>query len=88
LSAFERTPPDILLSDIGLPEADGYQLVRAVRAHEKPGQRVPAIALTAYTRREDRRLALEAGFDAHVAKPVDPVELVTVVAEWAKRQRR
>lgn len=86
LTVLERVTPDVLLSDIGLPTADGYELIRAVRQREK-GAKMSAIALTAYARREDRRLAIEAGFDAHVAKPVDPAELVSVVAEWAKRER-
>ena len=87
LVILERMTPDVLVSDIGLPGADGYELIRAVRARTKAGMMLPAIALTAYARREDRRLALEAGFQAHVAKPVDPVELVATVAEWAKREQ-
>jgi signal transduction histidine kinase len=86
LAVLERTKPDILVSDIGLPGTDGYELIRTVRAREQSGTKLPAIALTAYTRREDRRLALEAGFQAHVAKPVDPGELISVVAEWARRE--
>jgi CheY-like chemotaxis protein len=87
LALLERSSPDVLVSDIGLPGADGYELIRTLRAREGAGTRLPAIALTAYARREDRRLALEAGFQAHVAKPVDPVELVNAVHEWAKRER-
>jgi signal transduction histidine kinase len=79
--------PDVLVSDIGLPEADGYELVRAVRALGHLPERLPAIALTAYAHREDRRLALEAGFQAHVAKPVDPDLLVAAVAAAAARGR-
>lgn len=73
--------PMVLVSDIGMPETDGYELIRRVR--RLPGTReshVPAIALTAYAREEDRRLALEAGFQTHVTKPVEPAELVRVVA--------
>jgi len=88
LAALERTTPHLMLSDIGLPNADGYELIRAVRQREQGGTvKLPAIALTAYARREDRRLAFEAGFQAHVAKPVEPVELIGVVAELAKGQR-
>jgi signal transduction histidine kinase len=88
LATLERTTPHLMLSDIGLPNADGYELIRAVRQREQGGSvRLPAIALTAYARREDRRLAFEAGFQAHVAKPVEPVELIGVVAELAKGQR-
>jgi signal transduction histidine kinase len=72
--------PDVLLSDIGLPAQDGYQLIRSVRERYSP-ERLPAVALTAYARREDELMALEAGFQAHVAKPVKPAELVRVVAE-------
>ncbi|HEX3850388.1 MAG TPA: response regulator, partial [Polyangiaceae bacterium] len=62
--------PDVLLSDIGLPGEDGYALIRAVRELGHTSATLPAIALTAYARREDQRLALQAGFQAHVAKPV------------------
>jgi CheY-like chemotaxis protein len=79
--------PDVLLSDIGLPLDDGYELIRAVRARGLSGERLPAIALTAYARREDQRLALQAGFQAHVAKPVEPAELINAVAEAARAAR-
>jgi CheY-like chemotaxis protein len=71
----------VLLSDIGLPGEDGYALIRAVRARGYPPERLPAIALTAYARREDQRLAVEAGFQAHVAKPVEPAVMVAAVAD-------
>jgi signal transduction histidine kinase len=79
--------PDVLLSDIGLPVDDGYELIRAVRARGLSPERLPAIALTAYARREDQRLALQAGFQAHVAKPVEPAELINVVADAARTSR-
>jgi CheY-like chemotaxis protein len=82
--------PDVLLSDIGLPGEDGYALIRAVRELGHTSATLPAIALTAYARREDQRLALQAGFQAHVAKPVEPAILVAAVAEaslTAKRKR-
>ncbi len=79
--------PDVLLSDIGLPVDDGYELIRAARARGLSPERLPAIALTAYARREDRRLALQAGFQAHVAKPVEPAELINVVADVARNAR-
>lgn len=86
LVLLEQAVPDVLLSDIGLPIDDGYHLIRAVRARGIDKDRLPAIALTAYARREDQRLALEAGFQAHVAKPVEPAELVNAVADiYAKR---
>ncbi len=83
LERLEHFLPAVLLSDIGLPGEDGYDLIRAVRARGFDAQTLPAIALTAYARREDRRLALEAGFQTHVAKPVEPAELVAVVASIA-----
>ena len=76
--------PHVLLSDVGMPEEDGYSLMRRVRAlaaHE--GGTTPAVALTAFARSEDRRKALIAGFQAHVAKPVEPSELIAVVASLA-----
>jgi signal transduction histidine kinase/ActR/RegA family two-component response regulator len=84
LAAFDRARPDVLVSDIGFPVEDGYSLIRKVRARETGhGGQVPAAALTAYARAEDRREALEAGFDTHLAKPVDPAELIATVARLA-----
>jgi PAS domain S-box-containing protein len=70
--------PDILLSDIGLPEMDGYMLLRAVRAQSS--RRITAVALTAYAREEDRERALREGYQAHLPKPVEPRELVRTLA--------
>ncbi|MCU1244759.1 MAG: sensor hybrid histidine kinase, partial [Acidobacteria bacterium] len=72
-------PSDIIISDIEMPLEDGYSFIRKVRIHEAPSARTPAIALTAYTRSVDRVRALEAGFQAHMSKPVDPAELVAAV---------
>jgi PAS domain S-box-containing protein len=73
--------PDVLISDIGMPGRDGYDLIRAVRAlGPERGGLVPAVALTAYARMEDRLRALAAGFQVHVPKPVEPAELIQVVA--------
>src|SRR5215204_162565 len=78
--------PDILISDIGMPGVDGYDLVRQVRGlPANKGRRIPAIALTAYTRVEDRLHALRAGYDMHVPKPVELAELVAVAASVARR---
>ncbi|HEY1628707.1 MAG TPA: CHASE3 domain-containing protein, partial [Tepidisphaeraceae bacterium] len=77
--------PQVLISDIGMPELDGYEFIRQVRAAGKSSQEVPAVALTAFARTEDRRRALMAGFQMHVAKPVDPGELLAVVASLAGR---
>ena len=71
--------PHVLVSDIGLPDVDGYDLVRRVRALDDPIANLPAVALTAFARPVDRTRALRAGFNAHVAKPVDPSELVITV---------
>ena len=83
LQALAQSVPDVLLSDIGLPGEDGYELIRAIRGQGHSADILPAIALTAYSRREDQRLALEAGFQAHVAKPVEPATLVAAVADAA-----
>jgi CheY-like chemotaxis protein len=79
--ALARSAPDILIADIGLPEEDGYALIRRIRRLDPDhGGRIPAIALTAYARTEDRDRALAAGFQRHVAKPVEPHALVKIVA--------
>ncbi|HEV8244338.1 MAG TPA: ATP-binding protein, partial [Polyangiaceae bacterium] len=73
--------PDVVVSDIGMPEMDGYALMRHIRAlPETEGGATPAIAVTAYVRREDAQRALASGFQAHVTKPVDPAQLLSVVA--------
>jgi signal transduction histidine kinase/CheY-like chemotaxis protein len=86
LDAFRAAPPDILLSDLGMPEQDGYDLIRRVRALDPTrGGRVPAAALTAYTQAEDRHAALTAGYQSYLAKPIDPAELTAAVARLAGR---
>lgn len=83
---FEQLQPNILLSDIGMPGEDGYMLIRFIRALEaKRGGQIPAIALTAYSREQDRTKAFLAGFQQHVSKPVSPEELTAVVASLAGR---
>jgi CheY-like chemotaxis protein len=78
----------VLLSDLGMPGHDGFALIQRVRQRgSTEGGDVPAIAITAYARMEDRNIALRAGFDAHLAKPIDPVELVELVAALARRGR-
>jgi two-component system, sensor histidine kinase len=74
-----RAQPEVALIDIGLPGLDGYQVAAALRADE--GSRIRLVALTGYGQAEDRRRALEAGFDAHLVKPVEPEELVRILAE-------
>jgi PAS domain S-box-containing protein len=81
LKALERFKPDVLVSDIAMPGKDGYDLIREVRSREpERGGKIPAVAITAYARAEDRMRALASGFQIHVAKPVDPNELIAVVA--------
>ena len=78
--------PHVLLADIGMPHVDGYELLRMVRAlGPESGGNVPAAALTAFARSEDRTRALLAGFQVHLAKPLQPVELVAAVASLAGR---
>lgn len=86
LVALEQHKPDILISDLGMPEEDGYSLISKIRAlpSERGGQ-IPAAALTAYARAEDRMRVLRSGFQFHLPKPVDSAELVTVVASLAGR---
>jgi PAS domain S-box-containing protein len=86
LEAVEEWKPDVLVSDIGMPQQDGYSLVRKLRSRSKEqGGKIPAAALTAYARAEDRRRAIQAGFQLHLPKPVDPSELITVVASLVGR---
>lgn len=81
LAVLEQTKPDILISDIGMSEQDGYTLIRKLRSLEpEKGGRIPAIALTAYTREEDRLEVLSAGFQQHLSKPIDPNKLIAAVA--------
>jgi CheY-like chemotaxis protein len=86
VAAFERARPDIIVSDIAMPEEDGYSLIRRIRALA-PGRggRTPAVALTGRVTADDRTRALAAGFQAHVAKPIDTAELLEAVAALAGR---
>ena len=89
LHAIEEQVPDVLLSDIGMPGEDGYALIRRVRSlPAREGGGVPAAALTAYTRAEDRVQVLDAGYTMHVPKPVAPEELIMVVLNLAQLARR
>lgn len=84
--ALQQFQPDILVSDIGMPQENGYSLIRKVRSLPlEQGGQVPAVALTAYARAEDRTQALLAGFQLHVPKPINPAELAAVVANLAGR---
>ncbi|MDQ3070361.1 MAG: response regulator [Acidobacteriota bacterium] len=89
LELIEAERPDVLVSDIGMPDADGFELLKRVRAlGADRGGRIPAIALTAFARSEDRTRALRAGFLVHVSKRVDPSELVATVASVTGRVGR
>jgi signal transduction histidine kinase/ActR/RegA family two-component response regulator len=86
LMAFDREPFDVLVSDVMMPGEDGYSLIRRIRAYPpERGGRMPAVALTAQSRSEDRTRALLAGFQIHIPKPVDVLELITVVATLVGR---
>jgi PAS domain S-box-containing protein len=86
LEAISQRRPDVLLADVRMPDEDGYSLIRKVRAGERERQqgRLPAIAVTAYASAKDREEAIAAGYDWHVAKPVDPGELARAIAKVAK----
>jgi CheY-like chemotaxis protein len=84
LRALEERAPDVLVSDIAMPEEDGYALIRTVRARGGPLARIPAIAVTAYTGTEDRERAFVAGYQRHLAKPVVEGELVAAIARFTR----
>jgi PAS domain S-box-containing protein len=89
LEAFEEMRPSAVVADIGMPDEDGYDFIRKVRRHSSAAvQSVPAVAVTAYATASDRALALEAGFQWHLTKPLDPDELVEVIHQIARRQER
>jgi CheY-like chemotaxis protein len=87
LSLIDASPPDVLLADVGMPKMSGFELITEIR--RSPNARVrdmPAAALTAYARSEDRAHALRSGFQLHLAKPIDPGELMEAIASLAKRR--
>ena len=80
LEVLDRWQPDVLVSDLAMPVQDGFELIAKVRSRGPDrGGNIPAVALTAYTRAEDRTRALAAGFQEHLSKPIDPEELISVV---------
>lgn len=81
LSLLEKELPAILVSDVAMPEMDGFQLIGLVRELPK-GTELPAIALTAYAREEDRLQAINAGFNDYLTKPIDPLELMRVIQQY------
>ncbi|HWA72488.1 MAG TPA: ATP-binding protein [Polyangiaceae bacterium] len=88
LALLESQHFDLLISDVGMPGEDGYSFVRRVRALPEPKRSVPALALTAYARVEDRTAALRAGFNMHLAKPIDPGELLVVLETLIRNAAR
>ena len=88
IECIEKIKPHVVVLDLGMPAIDGFQLIARIRADSSPDvSEVPAVALTAFARSEDRTRALRAGFEMHLAKPVDPGELVQSVATLARRAR-
>jgi CheY-like chemotaxis protein len=88
LAALQRTIPDVLLLDLGMPQMTGFELIERIRQSDDPRVRaVPAAALTAYARSEDRTKALRSGFQLHLSKPVDPGELMAAMAALAQRTK-
>ena len=85
LEELERVRPQLIISDVGMPGTDGYQFMRTLRAREGREERIPALALTAFARPEDRKRSLLAGYQAHLAKPFDMAELLLVAADLANR---
>jgi signal transduction histidine kinase/ActR/RegA family two-component response regulator len=89
VQALDTFQPDVLITDIGLPDEDGFALIREVRRLESErGGFLPAVALTGFTRAEDRVRTLAAGFQSHLAKPVDPAELTAAIAALARSSRK
>jgi PAS domain S-box-containing protein len=88
LQALETVRPDVILADVGMPDMDGHELIKRIRALPDPEVRdIPAAALTAFARSEDRTKALQSGFEMHLAKPVDPGELVAAITTLVRRRR-
>jgi PAS domain S-box-containing protein len=85
LAALKTIKPTVLVCDVGMPKMDGYQLIRKLRAEESRSDRIPALALTAFARAEDRKRSLIAGYQAHLAKPFDVGELILLIADLVGR---
>jgi PAS domain S-box-containing protein len=85
LKSFNADTPDVVMCDLAMPEEDGFDFVRAIRALNVPSKNTPIIALTAFGRPEDRERALQSGFDAYLKKPVDPEELASLAKRLAQR---
>lgn len=87
LIEYERLQPDILISDISMPSEDGYALIRQIRNSQNNQSTIPAIALTAYAREEDKQQALEAGFDLHLPKPIEPLRLAESLSQLLEQTK-
>ena len=88
LEAIARATPDLLLADLGMPDVNGFELIDQIRHSDRAEVReIPALAVTAYARSEDRARALRSGFQMHVAKPVDPAHLMGTIAAMVGRRR-
>jgi len=87
LAAYDKTRPNVIVADIGMPDYNGYTLIGRVRAkdRERGGKIIPAIALTAFTTAIDRDTVLSAGFQVHMPKPFEPSHLVSVISELASK---
>ena len=88
LDCIEKEKPDVLLADLGMPQMNGFELIdRVRRSSQRAVREMPAAALTAYARSEDRVKALRSGFQMHLTKPIDPGELMAAMASLARRTR-
>jgi len=85
LRLIDKPLPDVIISDIGMPDKDGLEMIRELRAQSAERAKIPAIALTAFARSEDRTRAMLAGYQVHLAKPVEPRELIAAVANLTGR---
>jgi len=86
LDVIRQQAPDVMVADIGMPGVDGLQLIRAIRQLDEPARSIPAAALTAYARSQDRVTSLASGFQMHLVKPIDPLELIVAVSTLAPRR--
>jgi CheY-like chemotaxis protein len=85
IKELSKNKPEVLVSDLGMPDTDGFELIRQVREAGYDAKQLPAVALSAFAHRDDQVKALRAGFQVHVAKPVDPQDLIVVLAGAAGR---
>jgi signal transduction histidine kinase/ActR/RegA family two-component response regulator len=85
VAAVAKARPDVLISDLGMPDQDGFDLIRQLRNDGQDAKQLPAVALTAFVQKDDVRLALSAGFQVHLPKPVDPHDLTSAIAKLAAR---